>query len=92
MVGWQLIGQSNFVNSNQGNLFISTSLVDPEGELNAAALQHELASFGDLRSFQIMDTQATVRPFFDDTQRPAQLPLYRPFTSNTLMYVTQRPH
>ncbi|KAF8573523.1 hypothetical protein K439DRAFT_958245 [Ramaria rubella] len=56
-----LIGQSNFVNQNDGELSISTSFVGPEIELDAPALQNVLASFGDLRSFSRADAHANAR-------------------------------
>ncbi|KAF8504247.1 RNA recognition motif 2-domain-containing protein, partial [Hysterangium stoloniferum] len=52
-----LIGQSNFVSQNDGELHISTSFAGPEVELDALALQNVLASFGDLRVFNV-ETQA----------------------------------
>ena len=58
----QLIGQSNFVSTNDGDLYISTSPAGPTGVLDAAALQNVLASFGDLRAFGAADTHARVRP------------------------------
>lgn len=52
----QLIGQSNFVNQNDGDLFVTTTFLASEGELDASALQNVLASFGDLRAFSVADS------------------------------------
>jgi hypothetical protein len=49
----QLIGPSNFVNQNDGELHISTSFAGPEVELDPMALQSVFASFGDLRVFDV---------------------------------------
>lgn len=49
------------MNQNDGDLFVATAFVGPDDELDAAALQNLLASFGDLRSFRLADSGATVR-------------------------------
>ncbi|GJJ06065.1 hypothetical protein Clacol_000253 [Clathrus columnatus] len=49
------IGESNFVNQNDGEILISISLVGPNNDFNPSALQNILASFGDLHYFRCLN-------------------------------------
>jgi hypothetical protein len=59
----KLIGQSDFVNSTEGGLFISMPFVSGGGEIDVVALQQVFASFGDLRSFELIDRDSKVSLF-----------------------------